>query len=68
MWQSNGPIFSPQAFKVATARFLETSALCFLMVKLGRPKFILPAKAMEIWTSTTIRPSKIAVLAYKNLY
>jgi len=68
MWESNGPVFSSRAFTTVAANFYETSALCFLLVKMSRPKFLLPAKAHEIWTSATIRPSKIAIVAYASLF
>jgi hypothetical protein len=68
MWQSNGPVFSPRAFTTLAASFYETSALCFLMVKMARPKFLLPPKAHEVWTSTAVRPSRIATVAYSWLF
>jgi len=68
MWDSNGPVFSSGAFTSVAANFYETSALCFLLVKISRPKFVLPAKAHEIWESTTIHPSQVAVLAYTSLF
>jgi hypothetical protein len=68
MWQSNGPVFSHRAFKETASSFYETAAICFLFVKMGRPNFKLPSKAMELWTSAKIQPSKIALVAYNHLY
>lgn len=68
MWQSNGPVFGPKAFTEAAARFAETSALCFLLVKMARPKFMLPTRAKELWASDTISPSQIALVAYGELF
>jgi hypothetical protein len=68
MWQSNGPVFSPRAFTAVAASFYETSAICFLLVKMARPKFVLPAKAQEIWTSTAIRPSRIAIVVHDWMF
>ncbi|MGA2591537.1 MAG: hypothetical protein ABSH32_16580 [Bryobacteraceae bacterium] len=68
MWESNGPVFSPTAFTKLAASFFETAALCFLMVKMGRPRFSLPERAREIWDSKVIRPSRIATLSRDILY
>lgn len=68
MWESNGPVFSPKAFTKFVATAQETAALCFMMVKIARPDFVLPAKAEEIWTSEIIMPSKIAVLSREILF
>jgi hypothetical protein len=68
MWQSNGPVFSPKDFTRLAAGVHETAALCFLMVKMARPRFRLPTKAEEIWTFNLIKPSKIAVLSREILF
>jgi Cu/Ag efflux pump CusA len=38
MWETNGPVFSVNAFAGFAAAFFETAALCFLMVKMARPR------------------------------
>lgn len=68
MWESNGPVFSPTAFTRLVAGFCETAALCFLMMKMARPRFRLPTKAEEIWASKIIMPSKIAALSREILF
>jgi hypothetical protein len=68
MWESNGPVFSPTAFIRLAAGLFETAALCFLMIKTARPRFLLPEKARGIWESKIIRPSRIAILSRDILY
>jgi hypothetical protein len=68
LWESNGPVFSPTAFTRLAAKFFETAALCFLMVKTARPKFSLPRKAAGLWSSKIIRPSRIAVQCREILF
>jgi hypothetical protein len=68
MWESNGPVFSPKAFTRFAAAFFETAALCFLMVKMARPRFSLPEKAKEIWELKLVLPSRIAVSAREILF
>ena len=38
-WQSNGPIFVPSALAVVEAEFRETLALCYLLLRLGWPRY-----------------------------
>lgn len=68
MWQSNGPVFSAGVFSSVLSSFYETAALSFLMVKMARPRFVLPAKARGIWATAAIRTSKIAIAAYDSLF
>lgn len=68
MWESNGPVFSPTAFTQLGAGFFDTAALCFLMVKMARPRFALPEKSKEIWDSKIIQPSRIAILSREILF
>lgn len=68
MWESNGPVFSPKAFTQFAAAFFEAAALCFLMVKMARPRFSLPEKAAEIWDSELVQPSRIAILSREILF
>ena len=68
LWESNGPVFSPKAFTSLGAYFFETAVLCFLMVKMARPRFLLPPKAAEIWGLKFIRPSKIAIRSREILF
>jgi hypothetical protein len=36
IWQSNGPIYEPKGYEFASAAWLETHAICFLMAKIAR--------------------------------
>lgn len=47
---------------------MQVSALCFVLVKLGRPGFILPQDASQLFGSATIRPMKIARVAFDYLF
>ena len=68
MWASNGPIYVPEAFVSTTEMYLQASALCFILVKLGRPSFGLPQDAFQVFGSASIRPMKIARVAYEYLF
>ena len=68
MWASNGPIYVTKAFISTVEMQLQVSALCFIMVKLARPAFVLPKDAQQIFESSKIRPMKIALIAYEYLF
>ena len=68
MWQSNGPVYVPDAFVLNAEMYFQTSALCFILVKLARPDFVLPQAALQLFGSDRIRPMKIARVAYEYLY
>ena len=38
-WQSNGPVYVPEALTVVEAEFRETLALCYLLLRLGWPGY-----------------------------
>jgi hypothetical protein len=72
MWNSNGPIYVPKAFNYSAALYLQTAALGFIVIKLGRPDFNLPQAASQVFGSEaeglTILPMKIARVAYEYLF
>jgi hypothetical protein len=68
MWQSNGPVFAPRAFRETASIFLETSSLCFLLVKMARPIFSFPDEARAITRAQLIGTNPIAVVAYQHLF
>jgi hypothetical protein len=68
MWLSNGPIYVPNAFVSTAAMSFQTSALCYILVKLGRPNFTLPESALQLFGPDRILPMKIAYVAYMYLF
>lgn len=68
MWASNGPIYVQEAFVSFVEMYMQTSALGFLLVKLGRPHFLFPQGALPIFGSAQVRPVEIARVAYEYLF
>jgi hypothetical protein len=68
MWASNGPIYAQEAFVSFEEMYLQTSALGLLLVKLGRSDFFLPQDASRVFESASVRPIKIARVAYEYLF
>ena len=48
LWRSNGPIYVGRAVAIATGLFIETFVASYIIVKLCRPDFELPAAAREV--------------------
>jgi hypothetical protein len=49
MWESNGPVYQTSAFRKVFGSQIATYAACYHMVKVGRPKFMLPKKSEAIF-------------------
>jgi hypothetical protein len=50
MWESNGPVYSTLAFRKVFGSQIATYAACYHMVKVGRPKFVLPKQSEVIFS------------------
>ena len=68
MWASNGPIYVREAFMSTVDTYLQVSALCFIVVKLGRPTFSLSHDALQVFEATRIKPMKTGQVAYEYLF
>ncbi|MCL5998334.1 MAG: hypothetical protein M1546_20125 [Chloroflexi bacterium] len=68
MWASNGPIYVREAFVSTAKMYLQTSALCFILVRLGRPSFSLPQDALQAFGSAGMPLVKIVPVAYEYLF
>jgi hypothetical protein len=53
-WQSNGPIYDGRAVAIVTGLFIETFVASYIVVKLCRPDFELPAEAREVFEADVI--------------
>jgi hypothetical protein len=53
IWQSNGPVFISGAFTQFWTDFCDTLALCYVLLKIGWPKLVLPSVARPLfgWAS-----------------
>lgn len=54
LWQSNGPIYVGRAVAIVTGLFMETFVASYILVKLCRPEFELPAEAREIFEGDSL--------------
>ena len=42
LWESNGPVYNNDAIKLVFDTALRVYAICYMLVRIGRPKFKLP--------------------------
>jgi hypothetical protein len=68
MWASNGPIYVKEAMLSAGALYLEVSAICFIMVKIARPDFILPEDGKQVFEQLMKQHVEITHVAYEYLF
>lgn len=75
LWQgSNGPIYESRAVAIVMGLFIETFVASYIIVKLCRPDFKLPAEAREVFEADIIllpdwaRVSEAARQAYQFVF
>jgi len=51
IWQSNGPVWTPEAFTAFYRAFRDTMAMCLVMLCIGWPEFQIPGKCRELFKS-----------------
>lgn len=69
LWKgSTGPIYVPQSFWKISALYCETLALIHVLIKISRPKFLLPTEVLYFFKFPKVRPSKLAVYTYQFLW
>ena len=68
LWQSNGPVYNNEAIRVTFFSSLEVHALCYLLVRLARPRFKMP-KGSEILFELDWMPNHAPLVrAYSDLF
>ena len=58
----------PSSFQRVNALYLDTMALSIVEVKLARPDFRLRPKMKDMFHSSNVKPSKVAVYSYQFLW
>lgn len=54
LWESNGPIYVGRAVAIVTGLFIETFVASYIIVKLCRQDFELPAEAREVFEADVL--------------
>ncbi len=74
LWESNGPIYAGRAVAVVAGLFIEAFVASYIITKLCRPDFELPAEAREVFEADVIhlpawaKVSKAAGQAYRFVF
>ena len=65
MWRSNGPIYVNDAFNQVYQLQVSAFATCYVFVKVGRPRFVLPSSSGFLFTTKGLLCSADITAAYQ---
>jgi hypothetical protein len=68
LWESNGPVYNNQAIRITFLTFLSVVAICYLLVRLARPRFTIPKNSAILFELEWISDHHKLVLAFTELY
>jgi hypothetical protein len=67
LWQSNGPVYNNEAIQLAFDTSLRVYAICYLLVKIGRPTFKLPTDSRILFELEWLKDHAQLVKAFREL-
>lgn len=68
LWQSNGPVYNDAAIRLTFFSILSVHALCYLLIRLARPDFIMPEESDILFELDWMPDYASLVRAYSDLY
>jgi hypothetical protein len=68
LWQSNGPVYNNEAIRITFFSSLSVHALCYLLIRLGRPGFVMPEGSNILFELDWMSDHLPLVRAYTDLY
>jgi hypothetical protein len=68
LWKSNGPVYDDVAMLMAFRLALDVYSICYLLVKVGRCDFVLPANSHILFELDWMTHHAVALKAYRQLY
>ncbi|MGB7973772.1 MAG: hypothetical protein WCF81_05360 [Roseiarcus sp.] len=68
LWESNGPVYNNDAIRLAFFSSLDVYALCYLLVRLARPRFVMPEKSEILFELDWMASHASLVRAYTDLF
>jgi hypothetical protein len=68
LWKSNGPVYDGEAILIAFKLSLDVYSLCYLLVKVGRPDFVLPENSTILFELEWMTYHADILKAYHELY
>jgi hypothetical protein len=68
LWQSNGPVYDNEAIRLTFFAWLSVQALCYLLIRLARPDFVMPKGSEILFELDWMADYAPLVRAYTELY
>ncbi len=68
LWQSNGPVYNGEAIRLTFFSSLTVYALCYLLVRLARPRFMMPDRSEILFELDWMPHHAPLVRAYTDLF
>jgi hypothetical protein len=68
LWQSNGPVYNNSAIKLTFFSSLSVHALCYLLIRLARPDFVMPEGSEILFELDWMFDYAPLTRAYTKLY
>jgi hypothetical protein len=68
LWQSNGPVYNAEAIKLTFFTALSVYALCYLLVRLARPGFVMPEDGDILFELEWMPDHTTLVRAFTDLF
>jgi hypothetical protein len=68
LWESNGPVYAQQATMLVFFTAVAVYATCYLLVRIGRPNFTLPARSRIVFEADWVPNREGVAKAFEQLY
>jgi len=68
LWESNGPVYNHAAIMLTFFASLSVHALCYLLIRLARPDFVMPERSDILFELDWMSDYVPLVQAYTDLY
>ena len=68
LWESNGPVFAQNATTLVFFTAVRVYAICYLLVRIARPSFILPKDSKILFEADWVPNREGITKAFEQLY
>jgi hypothetical protein len=68
LWRSNGPVYVHDAMKLTFEMTISVYAICYLLVRIARPRFVLPGSGRVLFKEEWITNGGSLAKAFEQLY
>jgi hypothetical protein len=68
LWRSNGPVYAYDAMKRTFEMTMSVYAICYLLVRIARPRFVMQASSRVLFEGEWIANRDSLAKAFKQLY